>query len=294
MKTVKLYYAASIVFFTSIIFSSCQNYKIALETPSQELLDSISLIAMNEVGDAQSDISHPAAKGLQWKAWEAWFKNCPENETFRKDIVYLGIASSKGLGYIMSKDKSLDRRDFYKVSKDTSLHKTFFNRGVSVKQCDLSKMSNFSFDMMVDGNVLKTVNAKLGALVENAKKITVKSGSWRIESIETGPFMDFINDSKDPLIIRYRVDLLNKANIILTKVLKVSGFEAEIESRDSIDAGLEATLENGFDVKVIPIDSTNRIGFNLNFKKGANRTINVSSSGEISLFGQASKGKMIQ
>jgi hypothetical protein len=278
-----------------ILILSCNAKKVSLTDPSQSLIDSISLMAMNDIGDsAINDVSRTESRGLQWKAWESWFKECPENKTFKKDIVYLGASSSKGIGYIMSKDKSLNRWDFFKINQDTSVLKTFLDPGVDVAQCDLSKMTNFSFDMMADGNVLKTINADLGALISNAKNITVKSGTWRIESMDTGPFMEYINSSNDPMIQKYRDALLDDGNVVLTKVLKISGFEAEIESKDTINAGLKATLENGFNVNVLPVDSTHKIGFNLNFKKTSDKIVKVSSTGILSLFGQASKGKELK
>lgn len=281
-----------IVFLIGIFLSSCKHHEVGLTQPSQGLVDSISLLAMKEVGDtvASTNISQPAAKGLQWKAWEDWFKNCPQNKTFKDKIVYLGAASSKSVGYIMSKDKTLNRWDFFKINKDTSAYRTFLDYGVDVAQCDLSKMAQFKFDMIASGNFIKTANADLGALVENAKRITVKSGSWRIESFDTGPFMVYINASTDPMIEKYREALLDEQNIVLTKVLKISGFEAEIESKDTINTGLKATLANGFDVNVIPTDSSHKIGFNLNFQKVSDKIVKVSSTGQFSLFGQASKG----
>lgn len=272
---------------------SCDG-EVGLERPAQGELDSLSLTYSEHPDSENPDISQPAAKGLQWKAWEQWFKNCPQNNTFRDDIIYLGASSSKGLGYILSKDKSLNKWDFLKISKDTTLHKTFFDRGVDVPQCDLSQMKDFSFDMVADGNFLKSVNGELAAFIANARSISIKAGTWRIESMDTGPFLAFINSSNDPVIMQYKEALLNKKNVVLTKVLKVTGFEAEIESKDTMNIGLKAKLENGLNVNVIPVDTSRKIGFGLNFKRAANNKLVVSSTGEFSLFAQASKGRKLK
>ena len=280
-----------ILILLAVLYYFFKSEKISLVEPSQGLVDSISLVVMNEFGDKdQPNISQPAAKDLQWKAWEAWFKNCPQNETFKKDIVYLGPSSSKGLGYIMSKNKTINGLDFIKISPDTFLFNTFFDKGVDVPQCDFSQMKDFTFELVASGNFLKSVNAELGTFVAKAKKITVKTGSWRIESINPD-FMEYVNRSDQPSLKTYREALLDNGNIVLTKVLKVSGFEAEIESEDSIDVGLKAKLENGYNVNVVPSDSSRRIGFDLNFKRTSKNIVTVSSTGEFSLFGQASKGK---
>ncbi|WP_337965585.1 hypothetical protein [uncultured Flavobacterium sp.] len=272
---------------------SCEKKNVVLEEPSQGLIDSINVVTSSEFNDTIVALSVPASKGTQWKAWQAWFKNCSQNQTFQKDIIYLGASSSKGLGYILSKDKSIDKIDFFKICKDPSVLNSFINNGAMVSQCDLSKMNESAFDMMIDGNFLKTVNAQLGALVSNARKITIKSGSWRIESIETVPFLDYINSSTDPAIVNYRKHLISKKNVVLTKVLKIYGFEAEIETNDTINTSLKATLENGLNINVVPIDDTNKIGFDLKFKKTSANIVKVSSKGEISVFAQASKGNKI-
>ena len=274
-------------------FLSCKD-KVEFTAISDRLVDSLSISSTNEIGDTiPKSISQPAAKGLQWKAWEKWFKNCPKNETFKKNIVYLGAASSKGLGYIMSNDRSINRWDFLKVSKDTDAHKLFFDRGVEVTQCDMSQMNDFTFDMLIDGNVLKSVNADLGAFIQNARNVNIKAGKWRIESIETGPFIQYLQSSTDPNIQNYYKSLFENKNIVLTKILKISGFEVEIEGQDSINANLNANLENGFKVNVIPQDSTKNIEFNLEFKKTASNKIKVVSTGECSLFAQASKARKL-
>jgi len=247
---------------------------------------------MQEYGDSTQPnlVSRTGGKGLQWKAWEQWFKSCPQNKTFQKDIVYLGAASSKSVGYILSSNYKLNRWDFFKVNTDTSQYSKFLDRGVAVDQCDFSKISGFSFDMIASGNFLKSVSADLGLLVQNSKSITITAGTWRIESIDAGPFMVYVNTSKDPWIIAYKEALLNDDNIVLTKVLKISGFEAEIEAKDSIGIGLKSTLQNGYNVNVIPKDSSRKIGFNLKFQTISDKKVKVSSTGEFSLFGQASKG----
>jgi len=281
----------------AILFNACkQERKVQLTEPDQNMLDSLSMQAMVANGDTikQSNVIRPAAKGLEWKAWENWFKSCPQNQTFKNNIVYLGTASTKDLGYILSKDVSIDKWDFFKISTDPAVNNSFIDTGRSVEACNMTTMKDFSIDMLFGGKLFSSVNASLSGLLSNAKSITLKSGTWRVESIDAGPFMNFINNSKDATIGQYRDALLDKKNIVLTKVLKVSGFELEIVAKDSLAAGLNATLQNGFNVNVVAPDSTHKIGFSLNFKKGAKNTINVSSKGEFSLFAQASKGKELQ
>lgn len=289
----KLFLTLITFMIATVVLFSCKSDKVKLsENLSEDLLDSISLATSNKPGDTLP-VSLPAARGLQWKAWEKWFKACPKNETFKKDIVYLGAASSKTLGYVLSNDRSTDRIDFYKICPDTSVFRQFFNKGKPVQQCDFSEISGFSFDMVAEGNVLKAANADLAAMVAKAKKVTIKAGTWRIESIDIVPFLDYINGSTNPKVIMYRKALLDQKNVVLTKVLKISGFEAEIESSDSLNVNLKALLANGLNVNVIPTDTTKKIGFDLNFKTSSSRTVTVSSSGEFSLFGQASKGKKL-
>ncbi|WJS96806.1 hypothetical protein NYQ10_10200 [Flavobacterium johnsoniae] len=289
----KSFYTSLTVFLVFLILMSCNNDKLVLSDPSASLIDSLSMIAANEHDSVQVDISIPAAKGSQWRALESWFKNCAQNETFKKDIVYLGHSSDKRLGYILSKDISIDRADFYKVCTDEDVINTFYNPGKPVTKCDLSKEGNFSFSAIVDFNAVQNANADLKVLLSRSKNIQIKSGKWRIESFDSDAFLDFINSSDDPKIKAYKKSLNNKNNVVLVKILKVYEFSAEVEIKDSIDIGLKAKLDNGIDVNLVGKESKNQIGFDLHFKKTGKNKISITSQGEVALFAQAATVKKL-
>ncbi|SKC97572.1 hypothetical protein SAMN05660461_0950 [Chitinophaga ginsengisegetis] len=274
----------------SLVYSSCKPKptELVFKSPRQSLVDSVNAAISDST--SPGDISQPGSKGAQWRAWIKWFKNCPKNATFKSDIVYLGPSNSRDLGYILSKNKKYDRWDFYKVG-DTAKFSDFIHFDRDVQQCDVRKISDFSFDMLIDANLWQTVNAELGGLIKNAKDVKINAGTWHIESLETGPFSMYLSTAENKNIPFYRKSMLDDGNVIITKVLKMSGFDISIASKDSISAGLKATLDNGFNVNVVPTDSSRKIGFSLNFKRVAKDTLRVVSTGQVVLFAQISKGE---
>ena len=138
---------------------------------------------------------------------------------------------------------------------------------------------------------------RLRSFVQNARNFKIKTGKWHIESIDEVNFLKYVDTATNPGLVMYREALNNKNNVVFTKILKVSGFEAEFDDTSNIKAGLAAQLANGFNVNVVPADdkdTSNKIGFNLTFKRTSNKKINVSSTGEFSLFGQVFRRKDLQ
>lgn len=280
------------------VYTSCkngqqnqqENFKVKLEDASEEDLDEVNEIVLTK------DTSSPllpttGARGETWQSWEEIFNSCFKNETFRKNKVYLGPSNPKYLGTILSKDKNSTKRELTSIVPLSEFSK-FSNVGQPVGNCDLSTVKDFSLDVLLGASV-SNMSDSLKMVLRNFDSTKITGGKWQIDELRIDDFLDYINESKDPKIINYKKSLLEKKNLLITKVIKVSGFKAEIYSSKEIKGSVAASLSQEVPLPVITPDSTNNNN-NFSVKLGLNRskknTVTISSEGQFYIFGMAQRG----
>lgn len=275
-----------------VIVTSCkqEKIKIKLDDPNEQELDSINEVVLTR-DTSISLMPTPGAKGETWEAWEGIFESCFKNKTFRKNKVYLGPSNFKYLGTILSRDKNTTRRELAAYIPLSEFAK-FTSVGQPVNNCDLSSVKDFSLDVML-GATISQMSDSMRLVLKNFDSTRITGGQWQIDELRVDDFLDYINESEDPKIQKYKKSLLENGNVLLTKVIKVNGFSAEVFSAKEIKGGVAASLTTGQTFNVVTGDSTNNnndFKVKLDLSKSKKNVVNVSSSGQFYIFGMAQKG----
>ncbi|WP_415325101.1 hypothetical protein [Chryseobacterium sp. MMS23-Vi53] len=237
-----------------------------------------------------------AAKGSLWTAFTKTFKDCWQDETFKKNIIYLGPSNSKYLGTIVSKDKQITWKSLEKVLNGNynEINKFCQQGNGAPNNCNKDELINNYFDILLDGNY-SNIDANLKLALEDRRQIKMITGKWRVDEIILGDFNSYMDKSTDPAVIDYKRYLTNKNNYIITKILVIENFSAEVESNRKMDAGLTAKLDTGIntEIKNQGNDSSDT-QLNINFKHTADNKIAVSATGKSYVIGMLQKVKNIK
>lgn len=294
MRLTNLVFYFLVLCTSSLILSSCEQYKIeAFESPDEALVSSINEEQMQE-DSSRNLIQSTAARGETWQSWEDAFKSCFKNETF-KDAVYLGPSSNKYLGTILSKNKSMTRTDLVNFVSIGEF-KNFADEGKTVNTCDLTKIKDFSFNFFF-GAVTAQMNDSLSTAITKYDSTKITGGQWRIDELRTSDFINFINDSDDKKFKQYRKTLVSDGNVVITKVIKVNGFTGEIYTSKDISAGVAAELQKGKELDISTSDTTSatpNFKLKLTLDNTKKNTVKVSSTGEFYIFAMVRKGKKVK
>lgn len=242
----------------------------------------------------QNGIITTAAKGSLWTAFTKTFKDCWKDETFKKNIVYMGPSNSKYLGAILSKDKQTTWKSLEKVfNGNYDEIKKFCQPGSDApNNCDKDELISNYFNILLDGSYGSTLDGNLKLTIEDRKHIKMLTGKWRVDEIILGDFNSYMDTTTNPAVIDYKKYLTSGSNYLLTKILVIENFSAEIESKRKIDAGLEAKLNTGIntEVKGQGADSSNA-KLNIGFTRTSDGKIKVSATGKSFVIGMLQKVK---
>jgi hypothetical protein len=291
-------HSIQVALFISILFStlllSCKGEEAGLENPTEDELAELNNAVIEISADTTTNlIQGSAAKGDTWESWENAFFSCFRDETFRKNKVYLGPSNLKYLGTILSKDKNSTRTDLISIVPPAELA-TFIIRGGPVSNCDLTKVKDFSINFFLDA-ALPQMTDSLGAAVTKYDSVKVTAGQWQIDEIKIDDFLNYLNqNSNNPKIASYKNSLLNKKNFVITKLVKVNGFKADVYTNKSFSAGVQAELQASKILNIATPDSANnQLSTKLTLTSNKKGIVNVSSSGEFYIFGMVQKGKKL-
>jgi hypothetical protein len=245
---------------------------------------------------AQSGLQTTAAKANLWTAFMRAFNNCFQDETFKKNVIYLGPSNSKYVGSILSRDKSITWKTLESAfgSNYQSAVKKIVNEGnPAPDQCQNSELLSNYVNVLMDGTPSEAVNGQLKLAIEDRRNIKMLTGRWRVDELVLGDFISYLDTAKSKSVADYKKYLVNNKNYLLTKVLIIENFSAEIESNRQLDAGLQAQLATGITTVIKSRADSADAKLNLTFSRGAQGSIKVTGTGKSLAIGMLQKVKVL-
>ena len=225
------------------------------------------------------------SKGETWKAWNNLRIQCVKSELI-KDPVYLGITNTIGLGAIMKKNfEVLEREmDIYAFA-DTEIHQIISKGRPS--SCQYIEIITMDFSVFTNSDI-QGVNAELNSAIKSSKNFGISISGWQVDNLKTGVLADILNGSNEPKKISYRNNLLKEDRLILSRVVRVLGFSADIHLSSDVSTSLKVSLQDGVLSTIGNSDAA------LRFEYIDDKTIRVRSLGDFIVFGQFVKAREVE
>ncbi|WP_231490312.1 hypothetical protein [Pedobacter sp. Leaf170] len=273
--------------------------------------------SLNVVKDKLYDLNNVSTGGpfaisgaanSQKNTWMAMLKGCYESDNLNKklinnDLLYLGPSSNMYLGTIIDKrivNNSFNVKTELKYLIPKSDFSEFAVEGESVNNCDLTKIKtvDFSLDAVLSGIIAQGMPDSLGAKINSYDSLTVTSGKWQIDYIRESDFIRYLTKNSNNPDIKYYADLVfNKKLRIVTKVVKVSGFQADALYKSGVSAGLSASLKVPITVSVAnnaqDSEKDNDFSAKVTFKQKNQKEIHISTTNSFYVFGMIREGKQL-
>lgn len=246
------------------------------------------------------------AVNSQKDIWLAMLTGCYEGGNFDKKLInnnllYLGPSSNMYLGTIIDKrfvNNSFDVKTELKYLIQKSDFSKFATEGESVDNCDLTKIKDvqFSLDAVLSGVIAQGVNDSIGAKITSYDSLKAVSGKWQIDYIRESDFIKYLKTHQDNPDIKYYSDLVfNKKLRIITKVVKVTGFQADAYYKGGIDASVQAALASPVTVSVAKTDEEvqkdKEFAAKVTFSKKSSTEIHITTKNSFYIFGMIRQGK---
>lgn len=261
---------------------------LVIDTLSSNELGEINNIALNNIDTTDSRFETTAAKGDLWLGFINAFRSCWQDETFKSNIVYLGPSNAKYLGTVLSKDKATTWATLESVGIDSNDLKKFINVGVDAPQnCSSDKFLKNYFKVLLAGNYGNTIDGNLSVAIQNANEFRMLTGKWRVDDINFLIFNNFLDTCKKESVILYKKNL-ERNKLLLTKVLVLTDFSAEVQPSRSLDASLGVKLDS-----TINATTSLNAGVDLSFKRVSGGKILVNGKGTSYVIGMLQKVKKI-
>ena len=167
----------------------------------------------------------------------------------------------------------------------------FISKGIPVPSCDISQVKEQFISIALGRIPFNNSDSTLKFVLSNRDTIVNSVGSWTIDEINTSNFIRYINENASKPDIKFYKDVLTKKNnVVAFKVVKVSGFQADLKYRNDLNIGVNLN---------IPITATKAISgadsilCNLRFTRTDNKTVHMESNGEFYAFALVMKGKKV-
>ena len=238
-----------------------------------------------ENSDLPDSLRTKLFKGKTWKEWRKTFKDCMESN-FIKRPYYFGPTNTVSLGSITSKNKKQLIFTAESVFSEEEI-KQITNVGAPAS-CIVKRSIELDLETTLEGEIQDKGNANIRFALQNAKSTTTTIDGFQVDNLIEGILRQILN-SAEPGSTKaaYRTELVEGKNVLLNRIIKVSGFTTEIELNNEISADLEAELANNPEFKV------GDAGLKVKFSKKNNTTISVKSLGDFVVFGKFVRGKKI-
>lgn len=272
----------SLLFSTIILFylSSCDT------TPKYELEDVESTeddwawqtqVRIDKSGLPDS-VSTKLFRGETWKEWRKTFKDCMEAQ-FIKNPYYFGPSSTVPLGSITSKNKKQLIWTAESVFSAAEIAE-MTNVG-NPTDCKISRTIELDLETTLEGEIKDKGSANIRFALQNAKSTTTTIDGFQVDNLIEGVLRKILREAEPGSNKEaYRNDLIEGKNVLLNRIIKVSGFTTEIELNNNISADLEAELADN------PSFDVGDAGLKVKFSKKNNTTITVKSIGDFVVFGK--------
>lgn len=270
--------------------------KYAFEDTPEDDLGSINQYILSP-DTTETGFVTTAAKGSLWTAFTKTIKDCWKDATFKKNLVYMGPSNSKYLGAIISKDKQTTWKSLEKVFNGNyaELNKFCQKGSDAPDNCNKDELITNYFNILLDGNYGSSIDGNLKLAIEDKKHIKMLTGKWRVDEIILGDFNSYMDTTTNPAVLDYKKYLTMNGNYLLTKILVIENFSAEVDTKKKIDAGLEAKLNTGINMQINGegADSLNT-KLDIGFKRTADGKIQVSATGKSYAIGMLQKVKIVK
>lgn len=251
-------------------------------------------VNLPEVDTTVRDTNSLAAKNVRGYAARYWgkvFKHCMQSLLLKKkDADYLGPSNTLGLGTIT--DENLDvtyRLVDANTFSDAELKKIILPGGPTSCQYEIS--SNIDVEAMMNAKVSvrndDDLSLGLGTAIKNRKNVNFNVTSWQKDELITGQLMDALNSSPTAAKKAFKEDLLKPERIIMTRLIRIKGFSADIELKNDISADLKAKLNSGVIANLGNADAAVKVSI-VNSK-----TIRLKSSDDFFVYGKFVKANRL-
>lgn len=220
--------------------------------------------------------------GYAAKYWARILKNCMSSDLLKKDdLDYLGASNTIGLGTVIDADKNV----FRTVDKGVFSPEELSNiiKGGVPTTCQYDKNTSFKLNAFLGGNIKvvgdATASTELGAAIDNSKKISFKVNSWQKDELVIGELIDALTENPTAKKKKFLADLQFSGRKIMSRVIRINGFEANAELKTKISPALQAKLNSS----VINLGSDS-----LRVKIGivGDKQISLKSEGTIYIYGK--------
>ncbi|MFS4456346.1 hypothetical protein [Maribacter sp. 2304DJ31-5] len=234
---------------------------------------------------AQDTINTKFFRGQTWKQWRGTFKDCMQSKWIKKPF-YFGPSNTVGLGSISSKNYKNLIWTFDRVFSEEE-KKKIIQLGTSAS-CEIKRKIELDLETTLEGELKEQGSANINFALDNAKSTTTSIDGFQVDNLIEGELRIALRNSEDERKKEYLKDLTTGNNVLLNRVVRVSGFTSEIELNNEMSADLEAELANNPELEL------GDAGVKVKFSKKNETTIIVKSLGNFVVFGKFVKGKKVQ
>jgi hypothetical protein len=238
-----------------------------------------------------SQLAAARGKGYAAKYWGRVFNHCMQSLLLKKkDADYLGPSNTIGLGAITDENRDLTYRivDGSTFSPD-ELSKILKQGGAT--SCQYEIKSSLDIEALLNAKVkVKSdddLSLGLSNAIKNRKNVNFNVTSWQKDELIAGALRDALADESNTAKKAFKEDLLKEDRIIMTRLIRVKGFSADIELSNSISADLKTKLASGAIANLGDADAAVSVSI-VNDK-----TIRLKSSGDFYIFGKFVKATQI-
>lgn len=270
-----------------VLFYSCGKRKdnnFAIESVNNTEIDSILEAISTPQNIQMSSTIGILPDGTIKKMWQDIFKSCMENDQI-KNPIYFGISNNIDIGSILT----LDKKDLiWDISKVFTLEERnkFITAGVP-QNCELNAQIDFNYNSVFRLNYDTTkLDLELSNFIHRYRNINITQAIWHIDKLNSGILLKMLeNPDYDSDIFRFSEQIEEKNAYIITEVVKIDQFTAEISSYNNITDSLSIALNDGM-LKNIPWSNCNIM---VSFVDSA--TIKLQSMGSFIVMAQIRKLK---
>jgi hypothetical protein len=163
-------------------------------------------------------------------------ERCAASDLNGPNVLFFGPSNAVGAGSIWRKDANGVFHLRYDLSQMPD-PKNFY-APATASSCSGSALNNVVFGANASLDV-KPVSGELKADFKNARTVEAKANSIAWIPVAEGPYKEYVNGL--PAASGVRTDLMAGDKYVLTRALKVEGFETTLEFSHDIAASLKAS-----------------------------------------------------
>lgn len=240
------------------------------------------------------DTSSLAAKnvsGYAAKYWGRVMKHCMQSLLLKKkDADYLGPSNTLGLGTVTDENRDATYR-VVDTSVFTAAELDKIIKPGNSTSCQYEIKSSLDVEALLNAKIkVKTdddFSLGLSTAIKNRKNVNFNIDSWQKDELILGALSDALRDVSNPNKKAFKEDLLKPGRIIMSRLIRVKGFSADIELSTNISPDLKAKLNSGAIANLGDADAVVKVSI-VN-----DRTIRLKSSNDFFIFGKFVNAQLV-